>query len=210
MPGRDLKAMSKMSHPEETTTPKEHAPSPPLAAEAPPQPAASGSAFGVSSVLRRWRRDDLVFRASFALRAWALVFSLLSFVIMVSNKHGGWKDFDNYEEFRYLLAIAILSTVYTGVQAGLHLYHLSTGRRLFTIQNRTFALVDFSCDQVVAYLLISAASTAVPMTNRMRDNVDNLFTDSLAASISMAFFAFFALAFSALISGYKLSTESYV
>lgn len=64
--------------------------------------------------------------------------------------------------------------------------------------------------QVVAYLLISAASTAVPMTNKMRDNVDNLFTDCLAASISMAFFGFLTLALSALISGYKLSTQSYI
>lgn len=64
--------------------------------------------------------------------------------------------------------------------------------------------------QIVAYLLISAASAAVPMTNRMRDNVDNSFTDAIAASISMAFFAFFTLSLSALVSGYKLSTSSYI
>lgn len=62
----------------------------------------------------------------------------------------------------------------------------------------------------MSYLLISSASSAVPMTNRMREGADNLFTDSLAASISMQFLAFLALAFSALISGYKLSSQSYI
>lgn len=64
--------------------------------------------------------------------------------------------------------------------------------------------------QIMAYLLISAASSAVPLTNRIRESADNLFSDTSAASISMAFLAFFALALSAMISGYKLSTQSYV
>lgn len=64
-------------------------------------PVADGVAgFGVSAIVRRWTRDDLVRRGSLALRALALVFSLLAFLIMVTNKHGGWKDFDKYQEFR--------------------------------------------------------------------------------------------------------------
>jgi Domain of unknown function (DUF588) len=59
--------------------------------------------------------------------------------------------------------------------------------------------------QVIAYLLISGMSAATPLTDYMRTGSDNLFTDSAAASISMAFFAFLAIALSALISGYKLS-----
>ncbi|XP_030465966.2 CASP-like protein 4B1 [Syzygium oleosum] len=178
------------------------------AAAAAPAAAGGGSGMGVSAIVRRWRRDDLIRKGSLVLRGLALLFSLLAFIIMASNKHGGWKDFDNYEEFRYLLAISILATLYTGVQALRHVHRISTGQLL--VQRQTSALIDFAGDQVVAYLLISAASTAVPMTNRMRDNVDNLFTDCLAASISMAFFAFLTLAFSALIAGYKLSTQSYI
>lgn len=64
--------------------------------------------------------------------------------------------------------------------------------------------------QVVAYLLLSAASSAVPLTNRMRENNDNIFTDSSVAAISMEFLAFFALAVSSLISGHKLSNKSYI
>lgn len=62
----------------------------------------------------------------------------------------------------------------------------------------------------MAYLLMSAASSAVPLTNRMREGSDNVFTDSSSSAISMAFLAFFALAFAALVSGYKLSTYSYI
>ena len=64
--------------------------------------------------------------------------------------------------------------------------------------------------QVVAYLLISAASSAVPLTDRLRESADNIFTDSSASAISMEFLAFFALALSALISGYKLANQTYI
>lgn len=57
---------------------------------------------------------------------------------------------------------------------------------------------------------MSAASAAVPMTNRWREGADNIFTDASAAAISMAFFAFFSLALSALVSGYKLSNQTYI
>jgi len=64
--------------------------------------------------------------------------------------------------------------------------------------------------QIAAYLLISSASSAVPLTNRMRTGADNIFTDASAAAISMSIFAFLSLAASALISGYKLSTQPYI
>lgn len=56
---------------------------------------------GVSSILRRWNREDLVKKASLGLRGLGFVFSLLAFIVMVSNKHGDWKNFDRYEEYRY-------------------------------------------------------------------------------------------------------------
>ncbi|GMI79856.1 hypothetical protein HRI_001654900 [Hibiscus trionum] len=116
--------------------------------------------------------------------------------------------FDNYEEYRYLLAIAILSTLYTGVQASRHVNALWNAKQI--LDQRISAMVDFVGDQVVAYLLISSVSAAILMTNRMREGQDNIFTDSSAWAISMSFFAFLLLAISALISGYKLSTQSYI
>ncbi|CAO2823982.1 unnamed protein product [Amaranthus hypochondriacus] len=161
---------------------------------------------GIGSVLKRWRTLDLLTKGSLALRALGLVFSLLSFIIMACNNHGGWKNFGNYEEYRYLLAIAILSTMYTGLQCFRHVHQLSTGNDFFTL--KTSALVDFVGDQVIAYLLLSSSSSAIPITNRMREGGDNIFTDSSAAAISMSLLAFVALACSSIIAGYKLSTQT--
>ncbi|KAK4801063.1 hypothetical protein SAY86_021550 [Trapa natans] len=185
-----------MSNPE-AAFPEDPAKSSSPVTEVPPTDGAAG--LGVSGIVRRWRRDDLVRRGSLALRGLALIFCLLSFLIMATNRHGGWENFDKYEEFRYLLAIAILAIMYTGFQALRHFFQIAAGIHMF--QHPTSSLVDFSGDQVMAYFLMSAASAAVPKTNFFREDVDNLFTDSLAASISMAFLAFFCLAFSALISG---------
>ncbi|XP_009800838.1 CASP-like protein 4B1 [Nicotiana tabacum] len=169
---------------------------------------APGIGAGVSNIVRRWKREDLVKRGSLVLHGFGLVFSLIAFIVMASNTHGDWKDFDRYEEYRYVLAIAILSTLYTGLQVLRQIHELSTGKESFSRQK--LALLSFISDQVVAYLLLSAASSAVPLTNRMRENSDNIFTDSSVAAISMEFLAFFALAVSALISGYKLSNKSYI
>ncbi|KAM7463914.1 hypothetical protein LguiA_032035 [Lonicera macranthoides] len=171
-----------------------------------PKPA--GTSYGVSGILNRWRREDWLKRGSLASRGLGFLFSLLAFIIMASNSHGNGKNFDEYEEYRYVLAIAILSTLYTGGQSLRQFHEFSTGRESFS--RRSMALLDFFGDQICAYLLISAASSAVPVTNKMRENSDNIFTDSSASAISMEFFAFFALALSALISGYKLSNQSYI
>ncbi|KAM1038322.1 hypothetical protein FF1_033034 [Malus domestica] len=176
--------------------------------QTPSQIRTAGTGFGVAGILRRWKREDLLRRGSLALRGLALVFSLLAFIIMASNKHGYGKNFDEYEEYRYVLAIAILATLYTGAQAFRHAHELSTGTEMF--QQRTSALADFIGDQIMAYLLISSSSSAIPLTNSMRNYQDNLFTDAAASAISMAFLAFVALAISALISGHKLSTQSYI
>ncbi|GAB4833257.1 hypothetical protein Ancab_031504 [Ancistrocladus abbreviatus] len=168
----------------------------------------TGTGYNISGVLRRWRMEELMRKGPLTLRAIALFFSLLSFIIMASNEHGGWKDYDKYEEYRYVLAMAILSTLYTGLQILNQLYQLRSGK--YTIDQRTSAWVNFFGDQIMAYLLVSSASSAVPLTNRMREGADNIFTDSSAAAISMSFLAFLALALSALVSGYKLSTQSYI
>ncbi|XP_015947315.3 CASP-like protein 4B4 [Arachis duranensis] len=73
------------------------------------------------------------------------------------------------------------------------------------------AIIDFAGDQIMAYLLLSSASSAIPITNRMRENSDNIFTDSSSTAICMSIFAFICLAVSALISGFKLSsTQPYI
>ncbi|THG09540.1 CASP-like protein 4B1 [Camellia sinensis] len=183
-------------------------PPPPAGADVENQAPPPSRGFGVPGILQRWRREDLLKRGSLAVRGLCFLFSILALIIMASNKHGYSRNFDEYEEYRYVLAIAILSTLYTGAQALRQVHELSTGKQFLSPRNLAF--IDFFGDQIMAYLLISAASAAVPMTNRMREGGDNIFTDSSAAAISMEFLAFMALACSSLISGYKLSNQSYI
>ncbi|XP_061375833.1 CASP-like protein 4B1 isoform X2 [Gastrolobium bilobum] len=99
-----------------------------------------------AGIVRRWKMEDLLKRGSLWLRGIALFFSLISFILIVSNNHGDWREFDKYEEYRYLLAIAILSILYTGGQVFRQAHELSTGKNL--LQLRTVALIDFVGDQV--------------------------------------------------------------
>ncbi|XP_062231122.1 CASP-like protein 4B4 [Phragmites australis] len=161
----------------------------------------------VGAVLRRWRTQDLLDRSGSALRAAAWALSLLAFLVMVFNEHGDWRQFDHYEEYRYIVAIGLLAFIYTTLQLVRHGLRLTGGQDLHA---KTGLLVDFVGDQVTAYLLMSALSAAIPITNRMREGEDSVFTDSSAASISMAFFAFVCLALSALISGFKLVKQTYI
>ncbi|KAL8140995.1 hypothetical protein V2J09_007016 [Rumex salicifolius] len=187
-----------MSNPDQQSPKKHQLPPPANLEDVESQPPPSAGGFGVSSVLRRWRREDLMKKGSVGLRAVALFLSLLSFIIMASNKHGDWKNFDKYEEYRYVLAIAILSSIYTGWKTIVHFHQFTSAKELSVSRNS--ALTDFFGDQIVAYLLLSSASSAVPLTNRMREGSDNIFTDSSAAAISMSFLAFFCLGLSAIIS----------
>ncbi|KAJ4906878.1 CASP-like protein 4B1 [Raphanus sativus] len=181
-----------------TTSPDNQKPVEPSDIEAPAAPATETSTF--SAITQRWKREDMIKKASPISRGIALIFSLLAFLIMVCNKHGPGRNFDEYEEYRYVVAIAITATLYTAWQTFVHL-----SKRDF-FDRRTSIFVDFSGDQIVAYLLISAASSAIPLTNRFREGQDNIFTDSAASAITMAVLAFVSLALSALFSGYKLST----
>ncbi|CAL1378604.1 unnamed protein product [Linum trigynum] len=179
----------------------------------PPMGPAAGdmeSGFGVRGILRRWRREDRLNKASVICRGLGFVFSLLAFIIMASNNHGDWMSFDKYEEYRYLVGITVLSTLYAGAQAFRQVHELHSGKYTIPLQRRTSAIVDFCSDQVASYLLMSAASSAVPLTNRMREGADNIFTDTSAAAISMALLAFIALALSSVVSAHKLFTQSYI
>ncbi|KAI4356089.1 hypothetical protein L6164_000137 [Bauhinia variegata] len=194
----------------EDTEAKNHVQSP-TAPPVPPSvenPTPTTEETGVTGIVQRWERDDLFKKGLLALRGLALIFSLISFIVMASNSQGDWRKFDRFEEYRYVLAIAILSTLYTVAQVFRQIQELSTGKNL--LQRKTASLIDFFGDQIMAYLLMSSASSAVPLTNRLRESADTIFSDSSAAAISMSFMAFLCLGASAMISGYKLSTQPYI
>ncbi|OEL26948.1 CASP-like protein 4B1 [Dichanthelium oligosanthes] len=179
----------------------------------------------VDSVVSRWRREDMLDKSPLALHAAAAVFAFVALVLVASNQHGDWMQFARYQEYKYLLAIAALAFLYSLAQAMRHAVRMRggvdpvsapSGRFLDFVGDQAsdcFQLLACSysaCCLAVAYLLMSALSAAVPITNRMRSAVVNTFTDATAAAISMAFFAFVSLGLSAVVSGYKLSKQTYM
>ncbi|KAK1650826.1 hypothetical protein QYE76_068631 [Lolium multiflorum] len=174
-----------------------------------PHRARGGGGGGVvDSVVARWRREDMLDKSPLALHAAAAAFAFVALVLLASNQHGDWMQFDRYQEYRYLLAIAALAFVYSLAQALRHARRMRGGAD--PASTPSWRIFDFVADQVVAYLLMSALSAATPITNRMRTAVVNNFTDATAAAISMAFLAFVALALAATLSGYKLSKQTYM
>ncbi|KAE9618196.1 hypothetical protein Lalb_Chr03g0043581 [Lupinus albus] len=64
-------------------------------------PATGGTGGGLTGIIRRCKRDEMLKKGSLALRGAAMVFSLISFIAMASNNYGDSKEFDRYEEYRY-------------------------------------------------------------------------------------------------------------
>ncbi|KAI0526949.1 hypothetical protein KFK09_002543 [Dendrobium nobile] len=113
--------------------------------EQPPPRTADGDA-AIASVVQRWKREDFQEKAGLLLRALQFLFSLLSFVLMASNKHGDWMNFDRYEEYRYLVAISLLVFLYSSVQLVRQVRRFSTGRDFMPARAGT--IFDFTGDQV--------------------------------------------------------------
>lgn len=165
----------------------------------------------VASILRRPRRDVAVERAALGFRVCEVIVSLISFSVMASDKTQGWSgdSFDRYKEYRYCLSVNVIAFVYSGFQAVDLSYRLiSGGHATASLLRYQF---DFLMDQILAYLLMSASSSAA---TRVDDWVSNWgkdeFTERASASIGMSFLAFLAFAISSLISGYNLCNQSSV
>ncbi|KAH9319543.1 hypothetical protein KI387_021312, partial [Taxus chinensis] len=170
---------AEQKHPENTAEPPNYENGSNLEHRVSPPPIQGETVTG-TSVLRRpkERRTRL---AGLALRCAEVVFSFLSFVIMASNNQGipGMR-FDDYEEYSYSLAIAVIAFVYVAAQLGRGIYDELFAHNLFP--KIVFCYIDFVGDQVLAYLLISSSSSAASITNRLRDEGDTRFTDMAAAS----------------------------
>ncbi|KAL6973243.1 hypothetical protein U1Q18_027426 [Sarracenia purpurea var. burkii] len=163
----------------------------------------------VAAILRRSRREVMVRRAEFGFRVCEVILCLISFSVMAADKTQGWSgdSFDRYKEYRYCVAVTVIGFVYSGLQACDLAYHLVTGKLIIFHPLRCH--FDFAMDQILAYLLISASSSAA---TRVDDWVSNWgkdeFTEMASASIGMSFLAFAAFSLSSLISGYNLCNRS--
>ncbi|KAF3794419.1 CASP-like protein 4B1 [Nymphaea thermarum] len=161
------------------------------------------------------KRADTIMMVSIVLTVLALVFSFLSMVIMASNSNYVVyveDRFTNFEEFKYLLSIAAIACFYAFIQLALLFFQLASKSN--PEHRRHIMSLAFLGSQILAYLLISAASAALPNTKRLFDEYNQPPTtignghlkvalDKNAASISMAVFAFIFFAISAVLCACK-------
>uniref|UniRef100_A0A7N0T5Q0 CASP-like protein n=1 Tax=Kalanchoe fedtschenkoi TaxID=63787 RepID=A0A7N0T5Q0_KALFE len=166
--------------------------------------AEEGRRRSVGAILRRSRKAEAVERAALGIRVCEVAMCVVSFAVMATNKTQGWSgdSFDRYKEYRYCLCVAIIAFVYSGFQAMDLACSLATGRHL--IQHVLRYHFDFCMDQILAYLLISASSSAATRVNDWESNwgKDEV-TQKATASVSTAFLAFIFFAVSSVISGYN-------
>lgn len=169
------------------------------------EPGAGGRPRVIASILSQSRREAIVRKADLGFRVVGLVFCFISFCVMASDKSRGWAEdsFQNYKEYRYCISVTVIGFVYSGFQAYVQAQHVITGKHVFRHHLRHH--FDFILDQVLAYLLMSASSSAATRTEYWILNWgEDDFPKMAKASIGMSFLAFIAFAFNALISGYIL------
>ncbi|KAL1551280.1 CASP-like protein 4A3 [Salvia divinorum] len=159
----------------------------------------------VESILKRSGRNTAVRRVALAFRVFEVISCLISFSVMAADKTEGWSgdSFGRYIEYRFCVAVNVIGFVYSGFQAFDMAYYLGKGKHVFAHHLRLH--FEFAMDQILAYLLMSASSSAA---TRVDDWISNWgadeFTLMASASIAMSFLAFLAFAISSLVSGYNL------
>ncbi|GAV74631.1 DUF588 domain-containing protein [Cephalotus follicularis] len=159
------------------------------------------------SILKRVRRDYMVKRFLLGFRICGFVSCLVSFSVMAADRSQGWAldSYYRYMEFRYCMAVNVIGFAYSGLHACDVAYQLITGNLKRQSQVRCY--LDFSMDQVLTYLLLSASSSAAVRVDDWQSNWGkDKFTEMARASVGVSFLAFVALALSSLISGYTLCT----
>ncbi|TKY73494.1 CASP protein 4A2 [Spatholobus suberectus] len=172
-------------------------------------PAIDGGERRSRSAAGGWKTEETVSKAALGFRLSEVVVCLISFSVMAADKTQGWSgdSFDRYREYRYCLSVNVIGFAYSALQACGLACQLATGNHLISHHLRRH--FDFFMDQVLAYLLISASSSAA---TRVDDWISNWgkdeFTEMATASVGMAFLAFVAFAMSSLISGYALCHSS--
>ncbi|KAL3702007.1 hypothetical protein R1sor_020029 [Riccia sorocarpa] len=151
-----------------------------------------------------------------ALRAFAAVFTLISFSVTASNKDTFLVStsfgsdqltlhFNDLFYLSYLLTANIISFVYAVATTAIFMYLTNSGR---PVENFQLKVVIFALDQMLSYLLISASSSAATgiraQTAIIGSSALNSFESQAYAGIAMSFIAFFLFAAVSLISGYYL------
>ncbi|XP_038890250.1 CASP-like protein 4A1 [Benincasa hispida] len=155
--------------------------------------------------MKKMKREESRKKILLGFRICGFAFCLVSFSVMASDKNQGWAldSFYRYKEFRYCMAVNIIGFVYSALQSYDLVYFLSTGKHM--IRNHFKQYFDFFIDQIIAYLLLSASSSAATRIDDWQSNWGkDKFPDMATASLGLSIVAFVAFALSCIISGYTL------
>ncbi|XP_010554921.1 PREDICTED: CASP-like protein 4B1 [Tarenaya hassleriana] len=68
--------------------------------------------WGLKEITVKFKRKDLIEKASLILRGFALLFSVISFLVMLLNKHGPRLHFSDYDVYKFLFAAVAISGLY--------------------------------------------------------------------------------------------------
>eukprot|EP01018_Ginkgo_biloba_P001152 Gb_05170 [translate_table: standard] len=158
------------------------------------------------------------------LRVMVVVLLLLAFILIASDSKTTKLastlgevnlKFTSFDAFKYLLSASMIACGFSVIQLVPELYRMYTGEIL--IPEEIILYVNFLCDQILAYLLLSSTSAGMTASELVRNGYDVVwlslcsgtgfwsFCAQAAASVSMAFFAFLIMSSLALLSGYRLA-----
>lgn len=159
------------------------------------------------SILRAVKRKTAVKRAALGFRICGVVFCLISLSVMAADQNSGWAldSFYRYNEFRYCISVNVVGFLYSLAQTCNLAFTICTGKYVLRHQYRFH--FNFTMDQILTYLLMSASSSAATRVNDWESNWGkDKFPRMASVSVGLSFMSFIALAASTLISGYALCT----
>jgi hypothetical protein len=164
----------------------------------------------ITRIMQRKQNAAAMRRVAVAARVAAMVFTLVAFSVLAADINKGWAldSYNKYSQFRYCETVNVIGFVYSVFQLFALVHHKRNQKHII---RRPFGdYFDFVMDQVLAYLLISAASSA---TARVRDWIFNWGTDPFPnmanGSIAVTFLASMAFSVSSLLSAYNLFGKTF-
>ncbi|KAG9135872.1 hypothetical protein Leryth_002589 [Lithospermum erythrorhizon] len=143
----------------------------------------------------------------FIFRLLSFCFSLAAAIFMLANsrasKSPSWVDFDT---FRFVAIANSIVGVYSLFQVVASLWDILRNSTLFPEIVQIW--FDFGHDQAFGYMVLSANSAGTALARSLHDtdtcNDNNAFCVQSDISIALGFIGFLFLAFSALLSGFRV------
>ncbi|KAF7819595.1 CASP-like protein 4A1 [Senna tora] len=153
----------------------------------------------------RSKKEGKLNKALLGLRIVAFVFCLASFSVLAADRERGWAmdSFYSYKELRCTLSVNVIGSMYSALQVSDLIKYFITKKYILGHPLRGF--FNFSMDQILTYLLMSASSSAATRAYDWESNWGkDLFPDMANASVALSFVAFVSFALTSLVSGYIL------